>query len=86
MNAYAPCPKCDGTNAAKLRFTWWGGVLGPRVLTHVKCTGCGYCYNGKTGKENTSGIILYTLVVGILALGLVLVMFAALGLLMYATR
>lgn len=86
MNAYAPCPKCGGTNAAKLRFTWWGGVLGPRMLTHVQCTGCGYCYNGKTGRENTSGIILYTLVVGILALGLVFVMFAALGLLMYATR
>ncbi|MEO8041040.1 MAG: hypothetical protein ABI646_00400 [Acidobacteriota bacterium] len=38
---YVPCPKCGGP-AAKLKFTWWGGILGPKMLTHVKCTSCGY--------------------------------------------
>ncbi len=86
MTNYAPCPQCGGVNAQKLRFTWWGGVLGPKILTHVKCQECGKAYNGKTGKENTTGIIIYSIVVAILALGLVVVMFAALGLLMFATR
>jgi hypothetical protein len=52
----------------------------------VRCTGCGYKYNGKSGKDNTNGIIIYSVIVGLLALGLVVVMFAALGLLMTATR
>lgn len=86
MNAYAPCPQCGGTNAEKVRFTWWGGVLGPKILKHVKCPGCGKAYNGKTGQDNTTGIVIYSVIVGILALGLVVVMFAALAALMYATR
>ena len=86
MNAYAPCPQCGGTKAQKIRFTWWGGVLGPRILTHVKCPECGKAFNGKSGKENTSGIVLYSIAVGVVILGLVVVMFAALAALMVATR
>jgi rubredoxin len=85
MTNYVPCPKC-GAAAEKLKFTWWGGVLGPRILTHVRCTGCGYKYNGKSGKDNNNGIIIYSVIVGLLVLGLVVVMFAALALLMAATR
>lgn len=86
MTNYAPCPKCNQSTAEKLRFTWWGGLLGPKILTHVQCRSCGHKYNGKTGKDNTTGIIIYSVVVGVLVLGLVFVMFAALGLLMVATR
>ena len=82
---YAPCPKCRGA-AEKLKFTWWGGVLGPKILTHVKCTACGYKYNGKTGKDNTTGIIIYSVIVAVLCLGLVAVMFAALAVLTFSTR
>lgn len=85
MTNYAACPKCGGV-AEKLRFTWWGGLIGPKILTHVKCTQCGYKYNGKTGKDNTTGIIIYSVIVGIVVVGLVVVMFAALALLMLATR
>ena len=85
MTDYVPCPKCGGPGE-KLRFTWWGGVLGPKLLTHVKCAACGNRYNGKTGSDNTTGIIIYTVIVAILSLALVVVMFAALGLLMFATR
>ena len=60
---YAPCPKCSGTSAQKLSFTWWGGVLGPKLLTHVKCLACGYKYNGKTGKDNTTNIVIYSVIV-----------------------
>ncbi len=77
METYAPCPQCNASAAQKVNFTWWGGVLGPRVLKHVKCGSCGKGYNGKTGKDNLNGIIIYSVVVGMIALGLVVVMFAA---------
>jgi hypothetical protein len=66
MTAYAPCPKCNGTNSERVKFTWWGGLLGPKLLSHVKC-GCGHKYNGKTGRDNTGVIAIYMVVVGGLA-------------------
>lgn len=78
MNQYAPCPQCQNSAAERLKFTWWGGVLGPKILTHVKCQSCGKKYNGKTGKENTTGIVIYSAVVAILCFGLIVVMFALL--------
>lgn len=56
------CPKCGGTEATPVSFTWWGGLVGPRLLNHVRCTSCSYAYNGKTGRPNTAGIAVYTLV------------------------
>lgn len=85
MTAYAPCPQCRNSAAERLKFTWWGGLLGPKLLTHVKCQSCGKKYNGKSGKENTTNIVIYSVVVGVICLGLVAVMFAALGVLLVAT-
>ncbi len=62
--SYAPCPVCGASNSEICKTTWWGGVLGPRLLTHVKCPNCKHKYNGKTGKENTVGIVLYFAVIG----------------------
>jgi hypothetical protein len=45
-------------------------MLGPGLLSHVKCQVCGATYNGKTGRSNTGGIIVYSVVVGVLAFGL----------------
>jgi len=58
---YAPCPKCESTTATKVKFTWWGGALGPNMFTHVKCQNCGTEYNGKTGKSNQTNILIYFL-------------------------
>ena len=77
---YVPCPKCSG-RADKLKFTWWGGILGPKLLTHVGCTSCGHKYNGRTGGDNTAGIIIYSVIAAVIAFGLLIVMFAAFGLL-----
>ena len=74
---YVACPKCAG-GAEKVVFTWWGGLLGPKILTHVKCTSCGHAYNGKTGRDNTTGIVLYIAIAAIFALGLLVVGIAAL--------
>jgi uncharacterized protein (DUF983 family) len=61
-------------------------LIGPRILTHVKCTSCGHKYNGTSGKDNTTGIIIYSVVVGLFVLGLLVVMIAALVVLSVATR
>jgi len=64
---YAPCPNCGQSNAKLVNFTWWGGALGPRMFTHVKCENCGTQYNGTTGKSNQQSIIIYMLVSVVLA-------------------
>lgn len=69
---YAPCPKCSAADPQLLKFTWWGGALGPKLLTHVKCQSCGNKYNGKTGGDNTAGIAIYSIVVGIFSFVLML--------------
>lgn len=69
-----------------MSFTWWGGVIGPRVLTHVKCPQCRHAYNGKTGRDNTNGIIIYSAVVAIVVFGFVIVLIAGLGFLTYFAR
>ena len=73
---YAPCPKCGAPTPKQLNFTWWGGALGPKMLTHVKCQSCGHKYNGKTGKDNTTGIVIYFAVVGLISFVLMFVAFA----------
>ena len=85
MSQYVPCPKCGGASE-RLKFTWWGGVLGPRILSHVKCASCGHKFNGKSGKDNTTGIIIYSAIVAIVVFGFVMVLFAALAVLSVATR
>lgn len=53
------CPRCQGGNVHKPTFTWWGGILGPKLFNHAVCNGCGFGFNAKTGKSNTNNIILY---------------------------
>lgn len=69
MSEYAPCPRCSSTQAKTVGFTWWGGIIGPSLLTHVKCQGCGTAYNGKTGKSNTTAILVYCIVVTVIVFG-----------------
>ena len=73
-SGHAPCPRCGTANAAPVGFTWWGGVLGPRVFHVVRCLQCNIQYNGKTGGTLTKGIVIYTGV----ALGVGLLVFVLL--------
>src|SRR5205823_3475297 len=60
---YADCPNCGCRgDATMVGFTWWGGLLGPRLFTHVRCNRCGTCYNGKHGDYNTTRIAIYVAV------------------------
>lgn len=71
---YAPCPTCRRPDAEKVGFTWWGGLIGPKMFTHVKCRGCGTAYNGKTGKSNTTNIVIYSVVLFAISLTIFLVL------------
>jgi hypothetical protein len=53
------CPKCQNPNVYKPGFTWWGGIVGPKILNHTVCRGCGFSFNGKTGKSNNVAIAVY---------------------------
>jgi hypothetical protein len=64
------CPNCSNREATAVSFTWWGGLLGPRLLNHVRCDQCGTEYNGRTGRSNTTGIVIYAVVAGVLALAI----------------
>ncbi|HEX8248016.1 MAG TPA: hypothetical protein VF599_07580 [Pyrinomonadaceae bacterium] len=83
QNQYAPCPKCRQSLAQKVSFTWWGGILGPKLLSHVKCGACGIGYNGKSGKDNTTNIIIYSIVALVIVFFLMLILFFGLGVLTY---
>jgi DNA-directed RNA polymerase subunit RPC12/RpoP len=61
------CPKCGSDQATMPKFTLWGGVIGPKLLHHVRCDRCGTTYNQKSGQSNLMNIILYqAVIVGIL--------------------
>jgi hypothetical protein len=64
------CPKCQqhDVEPRAVGFTWWGGVLGSKLLHHVECPRCFTRYNGKTGQSNNTAITIYMIVVGVLAL------------------
>ncbi len=76
MQQFAPCPNCGNTIASKIGFTWWGGMLGPALFTHVKCYRCGSAYNGKTGKWNTVAIAIYIAVGTVLGILLLIALIA----------
>jgi transposase-like protein len=70
LSEFKPCPKCQAQNATRVGYTWWGGVLGPKLFTHVKCGSCSTTFNGKTGKSNNTAIAIYSVVLFVVVLGL----------------
>ncbi|HDS08925.1 MAG TPA: hypothetical protein ENN73_01745 [Firmicutes bacterium] len=57
------CPKCGSANLEKVTFTWWGGILGPKIYDIHRCRDCRTEMNGKTGQPiAASTIIIYTII------------------------
>ena len=67
---YAICYNCGADDASKVRWTLWGGLIGPAMMCHVQCGRCGTTYNGNTGKSNTTAITIYLVVSLAIGLGL----------------
>ncbi len=78
MAKYVSCPQCGG-EPKLVSFTWWGGVVGPRVLSHVRCSKCGATFNGKSGKSNTVGIIIYTIIALVIAFAVAIAIMTAMN-------
>ncbi|HEY0377919.1 MAG TPA: hypothetical protein VGC87_13435 [Pyrinomonadaceae bacterium] len=70
VSEFVPCPACRRPDPQQMTFTWWGGVLGPKLFKHVKCRGCATTYNGRTGQSNTTNIVIYSVVMGVIAFAL----------------
>jgi hypothetical protein len=62
------CPQCNSLNVKAVTYTWWGGIIGPRLLKHTKCGDCKFTYNRKTRVSNTTPIIIYSVVLFAIAI------------------
>ena len=70
------CPKCrNDVLPSPVGFTWWGGLIGSKIINHVECPACHARFNGKTGNDNTGAIAIYMVVVGVIAFGLMFMIF-----------
>jgi len=69
LNEIAPdgCPKCGSSLVSPVKYTWWGGLLGPKLFHHTKCNECKYTFNSKTRKSNTPAIIIYSVILFVVA-------------------
>ena len=65
---WAECPNCGAADATRVRWTWWGGLVGPMIINTVRCNDCGTKYNGVHGDSNTTRIVIYTVIVGLISL------------------
>src|SRR5688572_1916684 len=64
------CPKCNSPNVHQPSFTWWGGLLGPKLLNHTVCNSCSFGFNAKTGQSNQGAITIYLVVAAVISLAL----------------
>jgi hypothetical protein len=64
--AYKPCPRCKGTDATKVVWTFWGSFYGPAMFNHVRCDNCGATYNGRTGRSNVIPAIIFVTIPALL--------------------
>ena len=72
---WAPCPSCGDTDATRVHWTFWGGLIGPAIINVVRCHRCGTNYNGVHGDYNGGRIAIYvviSLVLGLLVAGLII--------------
>ena len=73
---WAPCPSCQGKEATKVKFTWWGGLLGAKLGNVVKCNACSRSYNGKPGGDNKGLAATMMIIGGVIGLVIGFLIFA----------
>lgn len=62
------CPRCGSASVHQPTYTWWGGILGPKLFNHTICNACGFGFNAKTGQSNTGPITIYFVVITVIAI------------------
>lgn len=72
------CPHCGAPEHAPVTFSWWGGLLGPKLLHHVKCLRCGKTFNARTGRTNDTAIAIYLAVGVVISVGLLVAFYTLL--------
>jgi hypothetical protein len=65
-----PCPGCGGGPLEEPSFTWWGGLIGHKLLGVEQCKSCRHWWVKNTGQPGGTRVTIY-MVVGIV-LGLVI--------------
>ena len=78
---YKPCPRCGESGATRVVWTPWGSFYGPALFTHVRCPGCGYKYNGRSGRSNLIPAIIFVTIPAVLIAAIL----GFLGWIIYAT-
>jgi predicted nucleic-acid-binding Zn-ribbon protein len=66
------CPKCGSHDTHQPSFTWWGGMLGPKLFNHRVCRACGFGYNAATGQNNRGKIITYVVIANVIGIGAII--------------
>ncbi|MBS1720976.1 MAG: hypothetical protein JST35_11065 [Armatimonadetes bacterium] len=65
------CPSCQSPNVTAVKYTWWGGVIGPKMLNLHKCNNCKMNFNAKTRQNANTGILLYTVISTVVVVAIV---------------
>ncbi len=61
------CPECGSMDVHAVKYTWWGGMLGPKMFHHTKCEECKFTFNSKTRNSNKQAVIKYLVVSTLIA-------------------
>jgi uncharacterized protein (DUF983 family) len=59
---WAECPNCGCSEATRVHWTIWGGVIGPLIINTVRCQECGTNYNGVHGDYNTTRVTIFVVI------------------------
>ena len=59
---WADCPNCGCSDATRVHWTFWGGLIGPLFINQVRCHECGTNYNGVHGDYNTTRVTIFVVV------------------------
>ena len=46
------CPRCSSTDIKKIKFNWWGGIIGALVADEYNCNQCCFKFKGNTANTN----------------------------------
>lgn len=68
------CPNCGSPFIEPVKYTWWGGMLGPKLLHHTRCNECKFRFNSKTRKSNTTSIAIYFTISFVIAVAIVILL------------